>query len=81
MIQTKLTFTVNLENRLAAFIAELAVSPRTLEAYRDDREATMTAAGLSVEEKEVLRSGNWQNICEFLGGDDTRPMLVSEAED
>jgi ribosomal silencing factor RsfS len=69
---------VTLDNRLAAFVAGLATSPRQLAAYRDDPEAAMNAAELSEQEKEVLRSGDWSVICEFLGGDDTRPMLVSD---
>ena len=74
MINAKLTLTVTLENRLAAFVANLATSPRTLEDYRDDPEAAMSAAGLSDQDKEVLRNGDWRIICEFLGSDDTRPL-------
>lgn len=36
----------------------------------------MEAGGLSEQDKEVLCSGNWNTICEFLGSEDTRPMLV-----
>ena len=76
MIHTKMTLNVALENRLAAFIASLATAPQKLRDYLDDPEATMAEAGLSGQEKEVLRSGDWNVICEFLGPDDTRPLLV-----
>ncbi len=74
MINAQLTLTVTLENRLAAFIAGLATSPRKLDDYREDPEEAMAAAGLSDQDKEVLRSGDWRIICESLGGDDTRPL-------
>ena len=76
MIQTKMTLNVALENRLAGFIASLATAPQKLREYLDEPESAMAEAGLNEQEKEVLRSGSWQVICDFLGPDDTRPLLV-----
>ena len=66
------------ENRLAAFVAELATSAERLQAYRADAEAAMEAARLGMEEKAVLRSGDWHSICEFLGEPDVRPVSTSQ---
>lgn len=76
MIHTKLTINVTLENHMAAFIAYLAISPQKLYEYLEDPERTMTEAGLSDQEKNVLRSGDWKMICEFLSPDDTRPLIA-----
>jgi len=62
------------ENRLGRFIAELAVNPQRLGSYKADSEAAMTVAGLSDEEKAVLRKGDFRVICDFLGGPGQRPI-------
>jgi len=74
LIHTKLTVNVTLENHMAAFIAGLAISPQRLYEYMEEPEQAMTAAGLSDQEKAVLRQGDWKVICELLSPDDTRPM-------
>ncbi len=76
MIHAKVTLKLALENRLAAFVAGLATAPSQLERYREDPEAAMAEAGLSEQDKEALRSGDWNLICEFLGSDATRPMTL-----
>jgi hypothetical protein len=62
------------ENRLGRFIADLALSPETLRSYQADAEAAMTAAGLSGEEKAVLRRGDFRVICDFLQAAGRRPF-------
>lgn len=79
MIQTPMTLNVVLENRLAAFIAELAISAEKLEIYRQDPEAAMAEAGLDEKEKEALRGGDWETICEALGDPGRRPMMTSQS--
>lgn len=76
MIHTKLTINATLENPMAAFIAQLAISPQKLYEYLEDPERTMTEAGLSDQERNVLRRGDWKMICEFLSPDDTRPLIA-----
>lgn len=63
-----------MENKLAAFIAGLATSPEKLEAYLSGAESAMAGGGLSEEEKEVLRSGKWDVICEFMSDPGPRPV-------
>ena len=62
------------EQRFARFIADLALDPTTLAQYRKDPEAAMEAAGLDDEEKAVLRTGNFQIICDYLGESGPRPV-------
>jgi len=50
------------------FIAELALNSRLLDRYRQDPEAVMEDVGLNEEEKGVLRKGDFQIICKYLGG-------------
>jgi len=76
LIHTKLTISATLENHMAAFIANLAISPQKLHEYLEHPEQAMTAAGLSDQEKAALRSGDWKVICEFLSPDDTRPLIA-----
>ncbi len=76
MIHAKVTLKLALENRLAAFVAGLATAPARLERYQQDPEAEMAAAGLSEQDKEGLRSGDWKLICELMASDATRPMSL-----
>lgn len=71
-----MTFNVTLENHMAAFVASLAVSPQRLYEYMEEPELAMANAGLSDQEKDALRSGNWRIICELLSPDDTRPLIA-----
>ena len=68
--------TTSERNRLGRFIAELAVNPRKLRDYKDDPEAAMSAAGLSDEEKGVLRTGDFRVICDYLGDVGPRPIQM-----
>ena len=69
-----------MENKLAAFIVDLATSPEKLTYYKDSEEDAMEEAGLNEQERNVLRSGNWKAICEFLGDDCTRPLTTGDQE-
>jgi hypothetical protein len=53
-------------NRFSRFVADLALDPDKLADYMKDPEAAMQAAGLDDEEKDVLRTGDFRVICEFL---------------
>ena len=64
------------KNRFAQFIADLALHPGTLASYRKDADAAMRAAGLSDEERAVLRKGDFGIICEFLGPTVPRPIDI-----
>ncbi len=66
------------DNRLGRFIADLATSPDKLRRYKADPEAAMTAAGLSDEEKRVLRTGDFRLICDYLGEPGPRPIQQDE---
>ena len=66
------------ESRFARFIADLALDPGKLTQYQKDPEAAMQAAGLSDEEKAVLRTGDFSVICDFLGDSGTRPVSFIE---
>lgn len=66
------------ENRFAQFIADLALDPGKLAQYKKDPEAAMQAAGLSDDEKGVLRTGDFRIICEFLGDTGPRPISFIE---
>lgn len=61
------------EQRFARFIADLALDPATLAYYKQDPEAAMQAASLDDDEKAVLRTGNFQIICDYLGETGERP--------
>ena len=62
------------KNRFAQFIADLALDPGKLASYRKDAEAAMQAAGLSDEERAVLRKGDFRIICDYLGDTGPRPI-------
>jgi hypothetical protein len=61
------------ENRFARFIADLALQPGKLAHYLEDSEAAMQAAGLNDEEKAVLRTGDFNVICDYLVPTRDRP--------
>jgi hypothetical protein len=60
--------------RFAHFIAVLALNPDELKRYKQDTEKAMQEAGLSDEEKAVLRKGDFRVICDFLGDTGPRPI-------
>jgi hypothetical protein len=62
------------KNRFAQFIADLALDPGKLASYKKDAEAAMQTAGLSDEERAVLRKGDFGIICKFLGASGPRPI-------
>ena len=62
------------DNRFARFIADLALDPGKLAQYKKDPEAAMQAAGLSDDEKGVLRTGDFGAICDWLGDCGPRPI-------
>ena len=63
--------------RFAHFIAVLALNPDKLKQYKKDPEAAMEDAGLSEEERNLLRKGDFRLICEFLGDVGPRPITYS----
>ena len=66
-------------DRFARFIADLALDPGKLARYKEDPEAAMQAAGLDDDEKGVLRTGNFNLICDYLGDSGARPITFIEA--
>jgi hypothetical protein len=52
--------------RFAHFIAVLALNPEELRRYQKDPEKAMQDAGLSDDEKGVLRTGDFRLICDLL---------------
>ena len=67
--------------RFAHFIAVLALNPDELKRYKKDPEKAMEDAGLSDEEKAVLRKGDFRVICEFLGDPGPRPITITQNPD
>jgi hypothetical protein len=63
--------------RFAHFIAVLALNPDALKRYQKDPEKAMEEAGLSDEEKAVLRTGDFRVICDFLAAG-TRPITMDQ---
>jgi len=61
------------KDRFAQFIADLALDPGKLAHYKKDPEAAMQAAGLSNDEKGVLRTGDFKVICDYLTPSGARP--------
>lgn len=61
-------------SRLGSFVAGLATSPEQLRRYLADAEAAMAAAGLSEEEKAILRRGDFRVLCDFLDEGGPRPF-------
>ncbi len=64
--------------RLQRFIACLLLDPKNLEAYRLNPTGTMTAAGLSDWQQQLLTEGTFQQICDasYTGG----PGPIQEPE-
>ena len=62
------------QNSLGRFIADLATNPTALKAYKTDPEAAMSAAGLSEDAKNAVRSGNFRAIVDLLGEGGKRPI-------
>lgn len=52
--------------RLARFVAILALDSGRLQDFLMEREKEMTAAGLTEEEKKLLRHDNFNNLCLYL---------------
>jgi hypothetical protein len=61
------------------FIAELALNPARLDLFLKDREAAMENAGLSEEQKDVLRTNDFEKICKFLVPSRTKPIPGEQA--
>lgn len=51
---------------LRAFMVRLATDPERLAAFIDDADAAMADAGLSAEERELVRSGDQDRLYEAL---------------
>lgn len=52
-------------NRLARFVADLFLDQDKLRRYLKDPEAEMSAADLTEEQKQVLRTGDFKIICKY----------------
>ncbi len=52
---------------LGRLIAHMALDPKLHQAYLDDPEVVIAGAGLSADEQEAIRSGDWQRIVRHLG--------------
>jgi hypothetical protein len=64
------------EQRLARFVADLALQPDKLVHYMDHPEAAMATAGLNEEERNVLGTGDFRTICDYLRPTRGRPTPV-----
>ena len=69
------------EQRFARFVADLALDPDKLAHYMDDPEAAMQAAGLNDDQKGVLRTGDFREICDFLLPTKEKPVPNPEPID
>ncbi|WLA39759.1 hypothetical protein QNJ95_44205 [Bradyrhizobium elkanii] len=58
------------ESKLYEFLRELNDDSNKLTEFENDPEAAMTAAGLTNEEKEVVKSGDEEQIMRQLGAQD-----------
>jgi hypothetical protein len=64
---------------LRPFLKDVATNSQTLSSWKKDKEAAMTAAGLSDSEKKALRSGDPKQIRDALGdpvAGDTTIILI-----
>jgi hypothetical protein len=64
-----------MQQKVIQFLTELSQNPEMREAFKNDPDACMDAAGLSNEEKDVLKSGDPDKIRSHLG-DDAPPGVV-----
>jgi hypothetical protein len=55
---------------VADLIAKMSADPELRARYQANPEAVMDEAGLSAEDKEVVKSGDPERIRQHLGGDD-----------
>lgn len=62
--------------KAAKFVIELSKDPHKRRAFKQDPDGTMDAAGLSTEDKQVLKSGDPQKIREHLGDDGPPGCMV-----
>ena len=63
---------------LLSFLQDISTNPKILACWNRNKEATMTAAGLSESDKEALRSGDPAQIRAALGdARDIKIMLIS----
>lgn len=64
--------------RLARFVAALALDSARLQDFVADPEEAMADAGLSHEEKKLLRHDNFKNLCDYLWKVGPRPTGEDE---
>lgn len=55
-------------SKLYDFLRALSDDPNKLTEFENDPEQAMTAAGLTEEEKDLIKSGDEQRIMRHLGG-------------
>lgn len=65
---------------LGRLLAHMVLDPDYHEAFLDDPESVIADAGLSPEEAEALRCGDWEQIKELLGTG-KKPMHVDPPPD
>lgn len=62
------------QSNLAKFVQEMSEAAGRVEEYERDPEEAMTAAGLSEEEKEIVRRGDEQEILNAIGMESSRAL-------
>ena len=62
--------------KAADFVISLSKDPQKRAAFKQDPDGTMSAAGLSEEDKKVIKSGDPQKIREHLGDDGPPGCMV-----
>lgn len=64
------------ESNLAKFVREMSEATERLEEFSTDPEASMSAAGLSEDEKEIIRRGDEGEILNAIGSDANAVRLM-----
>ena len=62
--------------QVAAFIGKLSTDPNFRDQYKADAEGVMAQEGLSEEDKQVLRTGDADQIRTYMGDDAAPGCLV-----
>ncbi len=58
------------------YVVSVSEDPEKAQAHKDDPDAAMDAAGLSDEDKDILKSGDLERIRDHLGDDSPPGCLL-----
>ena len=67
-------------NPLGQLIADIALDSSVRQAYVEDPEPVIDAAGLSDTQEQALRSGDWQRIVQELDAEGNTPLPFPEPD-